>query len=121
MSVKHATLLRDLFWDQSQLELFQFQDLHKAYFGVSGVTFDTLLWSISKANIDQMDETGRTSLSWVCQTGDDKSAAQLLACGAKPDTSDLRGRTSLHWSTYASSMACLRLLLAAKADVNAKD
>ena len=121
MSVKHATLLRDLFWDQSQLELFQFPDLHKAYFGISGVTFDTLLWSISKANIDQTDETGRTSLSWVCQTGDDKSAAQLLARGANPDTSDLRGRTPLHWSTYASSTACLRLLLAAKADVNAKD
>lgn len=106
MSVKHATVLRDLFWDQSQLELFQFPDLHKAYFGVSGVTLDTPLWSISKANIDQIDETGRTSLSWVCQTGDDKSAAQLLALCANPDTSDLRGRTPLRWSTYASSTAC---------------
>ena len=109
--------LRDLFADQSQLDLFQFPELHKAYLGLSGKLFEDVLSSTPRSSVDQADAVGRTALSWAAQRGDWETAGQLLRCGANPNRFDASEESPLHWSLCAEDSACLQLLLGAKADV----
>ena len=113
--------LCDLFRDQSQLDLFHFPELHKAYLGVSGKTFESVLLSTPRSSIDEADALGRTVLSWVAQRGDRDTMGQLLCCGADPNKTDASAESPLHWSVYAEDETCLQLLLRAKADVDMRD
>lgn len=110
-----------LLGSHSDFALFGFSELHRAYLGISGVTFEDVLSSTPRSSIDGVDRTGLTTLSWACRQGDTNAVARLLSCGADPDKADVRGRTPLHWSTTSSDDKCMELLLAAKADVNLKD
>ena len=121
MSSDSAALLQQLFWDQSQFDIFQFPQLHKAYLGIAGVTFEMALASIQRPNVDEKDATGRTTLSWACQRGDPLAVSQLLKYGADPNMSDSRCRTPLHWATQSSSIESMSLLLAHKADTELQD
>ena len=121
MSSDSAALLQQLFWDQSHFDIFQFPQLHKAYLGIAGVTFEMVLASIQRPNVDEKDATGRTTLSWACQRGDSSAISQLLKCGADPNMSDSRGRTPLHWATQSSSIESMGLLLAHRADMELQD
>ena len=113
-------LWRDLFSDRSQLEECNFPNLHKAYFNISGKTFQSVLIQTQRSVIDQVDGLGRTLLSWAAQRGDYETVQQLLASGADPDRPDLEGKTPLHWSASAVGASCMQALLYAKADVNAR-
>ena len=121
VSSDSAALLQQLFWDQSHFDIFQFPQLHKAYLGIAGVTFDMALASIQRPDVDEKDATGRTTLSWACQRGDPLAVSQLLKYGADPDMSDSRGRTPLHWATQSSSIENMSLLLAYRADIELQD
>ena len=121
MSSDSAALLQRLFWDQSHFDIFQFSQLHKAYLGIGGVTFDVALASIQRPDVDEKDATGRTTLSWACQRGDPLAVSRLLKCGADPNMSDSRGRTPLHWATQSSSIESMSLLLAHRADIELQD
>lgn len=74
-----------------------------------------------RSRIDEMDMAGRTTLSWACQKGDDTTVAELLSCGADPNTTDIQGISPLHYASISSSKTCVRLLLASKAVLEAKD
>ena len=113
--------LEDQFWGQSQIDVLEFSELHKAYLGIAGSTYDAVLSSTERSTVDRTDAMGRTTLSWASQRGDGATVAQLLTCGADPNVRDKEGKTPLHWSTYAASSACMQHLLAAKADLEAKD
>ena len=119
--VEGETFLRDQLWDQSQLDLFGFSQLQKAYFGLSGVTYHTALSATRRSAIDEVDVTGRTILSWASQKGDDTAVAELLACGADPNVTDYSGVSSLHYAVLGSNQNCVRLLLASKAELEVKD
>ena len=121
VSLESATLLQQLFWDQSLFDIFQFPQLHKAYLGTAGVTFDMALASTRRSDVDEKDATGRTTLSWACQRGDPLAISELLRYGANPDMPDFRDRTPLHWATQSSSIEGMRLLLAAGADMELQD
>lgn len=121
ISSESATLLQQLFWDQSHFDIFQFPLLHKAYLGIAGVTFDMALASTRRSDVDEKDATGRTTLSWACQRGDHLAISELLRYGANPDMPDSRVRTPLHWATQSSSIESMRLLLAAGADMELQD
>ena len=121
VSSESATLLQQLFWDQSIFDIFQFPQLHKAYLGIAGVTFDMALASTRRSDVDEKDATGRTTLSWACQRGDPLAISELLRYGGNPDMPDSRGRTPLHWVTQSSSIESMRLLLAAGADMELQD
>ena len=121
VSSESATLLQQLFWDQSHFDIFQFSLLHKAYLGIAGVTFDMALASTRRSDVDEKDATGRTTLSWACQRGDPLAISELLRYGANPDMPDSRVRTPLHWATQSSSIEGMRLLLAAGADMELQD
>ena len=96
-------------------------DLHKAYLGLSGRDFELELAAIPRSSIDQVDARGRTLLSWASQRGDENTVSRLLAAGANPDKACIDGMTALHQSLYATSTDCMRCLLAAKADIEAKN
>lgn len=110
-----------LLGNHSDFALFGFSELHRAYLGLSGVTFEDILSSTTRSQIDRVDRTGRTTLSWACRRGDEDAVAQLLSCGADPNKADVTGRTPLHWSTASVDGKCMELLLAANADIDVKD
>ena len=118
--VEGETFLREILWDQPQLDLLGLSELQKAYFGMAGVTYRTALSAMPRSAIDQVDGTGRTILSWASQNSDDTTVAELLACGADPNITDSRGRNSLHYAVLGSSEECLRLLSASKVEFEAK-
>ena len=113
--------MRTYLWDERGLEIFGFQELHKAYLDLSGRTFDEVLAKTPRSMIDQADVDGRTVLSWASERGDHYTVARLLPLGADPDVPDNEGKSPLHRSLYAKSVNCMRLLLDAKAKIEAKD
>ena len=121
VSSEPATLLQQLFRDQSHFDSFQFTQLHKAYLGIAGITFDMALASTRRSDVDEKDAMVRTTLSWACQRGDPLAISELLRYGANPDMPDSRGRTPLHRATQPPSIESLRLLLAAGADIDIQD
>lgn len=71
--------------------------------------------------LDQGDVTGRTSLSWVAQQGNDLLVDQLLMCQADLEKADSSGRTPLHWAVVAGKLRCVNSLVMMGADIFAKD
>lgn len=110
-----------LLGNHSDFALFGFSELHRAYLGISGVSFQEVLSSTPRSLIDAVDRMGLATLSWACRRGDNDAVARLLLCGADPNKADIIGRTPLHWSTTSSDEKCMELLLAAKANINLKD
>ena len=109
---------RLLLQDSSQFDIFGFSDLHKAYVGRSGFTFDQVLASTQRSDVDKSDRQGRTLLFWAAARGDSRTVARILTCGAEVNKADLVGYRPLHEAVRRDT-ATAELLLAAKADVNA--
>lgn len=91
--------------DSSQLELFGFPRLHKAYLGLAGESFEQAWSNTSRSAIDDLDYQGRTILSWACDRGDDKRADHFLRLGADPNKVDAEGRTPLHRGKFGAFIA----------------
>ena len=104
----------------TQFDSFRFTSLHKAYLGLSGLTFNQVLASTIRSDIDEGDYQGRTVLSWAAARGDSRTVEKLLACGANPENKCLRQRTPLHYAASAD-VSTAEILLDAKADVNVMD
>jgi ankyrin repeat protein len=51
------------FQDIAQFDRFGFSSLHKAYLGLSRLTFDQVLASATRSNVDESDYQGRTVLA----------------------------------------------------------
>ena len=108
----------DLFFqDIIQFDSFGFSSLHKAYLGLSGLTFIQVLASTSRSDIDKSDYQGRTVLSWAATRGDSQSVGKLLACGAHPDKKSMWGHSPLHFAVVTDA-STTEMLLDARADVN---
>ena len=118
--VQCGNFVRKWLWNQSQVDLLEFPELHKAYLSISDVEFSTALCATPRFAIDQVDSLGRTLLSWASEKGDFTIVAQLLACGADPHVTDSSGLNSLHYAVKSSSEKCVRLLLVSKADPEAR-
>ena len=106
--------------NMTQFDSFGFSSLHKAYLGLSGFTFDQVLASTKRSDIDESDYQGRTVLIWAAARGDSRTVEKLLACGAHPENKCLRQRTPLHYAASAD-VSTAEILLDAKADVNVTD
>ena len=108
----------DLFFqDISQFDSFGFSSLQKAYLGLSGLTFNQVLASTKRSDIDKMDHRGRTVLSWAAARGDSQIVGKLLTCGAHPEKKSKGGQSPLHLALLAD-LSTAEMLLDAKADVN---
>ena len=61
------------------------------------------------------------ALTWAVRMGSEASFAELLACNAKPDAADARGRTALMEAVDAGRSRLARTLLERRARVDARD
>lgn len=113
------TTLHDLFNDRAALVQFEFSELQKAFLNVSGEDFYTALLDTQRQDIDQVDCTGRTTLSWAAAREDLEVVQQLLKRGSDPNKADTFGNTPSHHC--CTSTACLKALLDAGADAGAKN
>ena len=111
----------ELFYqDVAQFDSFGFSSLHRAYLGLSGLTFNQVLASTKRSQIDKSDYQGRTVLSWAAARGDSQTVGKLLACGANPEKKCMWNCSPLHYAAYAD-VSTAEMLLDAKADVNGTD
>ena len=109
------------FYDHSwRFDSFAFPELHKAYLGLSGNTFEEVLAVTNREAINDKDQFGQTSLHWACGRGDSDAVTRLLACGADPNKQDMNGASALHF-VVDSKCTTAHLLLDAKASVNLRD
>ena len=110
-----------VFQDSTQFDVFGFSSLHKAYLGLSGLSFDQVLTSTKRSDIDVIDSQGRTVLSWAAARADSQTVGKLLACGACSDSKCVRSRAPLNFAIKSAEVSAAELLLDAKADVNTMD
>lgn len=79
------------------------------------------------ANVNDVDEGGRTPLMFASQTGSLETIKTLLVAGASINARDKSGQTALMWGQVASRYAgrynpeVIKTLIGARADVNAVD
>ena len=76
---------------------------------------------LAYSGLDDKDNQGRTSLSWVAQQGNESLVNLLLTCQADPDKADSLGRVPLHWAVVSRNPGCVESLAVAGAHVFAKD
>ena len=108
----------DLFFrDITQFDAFGFSSLHKAYLGLSGLTFNQILASTRRSDIDKSDHQGRTVLIWAAARGDAQTVGKLLTCGAHPEKKSKGGFSPLHLAVFAD-ISTAEMLLDARTDVN---
>ena len=111
----------DLFFqDSTHFDSFEFSSLHKAYLGLSGLTFNQVLASTRRSDIDKSDYQGRTVLSWAAARGDSQVVGKLLTCGAHPEKISMWGYSPLHLAVEAD-LSTAEMLLDARPDVNIAD
>ena len=101
-------------------DIFGFSTLHKAYLGLNGLVFDSVLEAVEPWYINASDLLWRTVLWWACTRGDFRAVEKLLECGADPEKQSLDGDSPLDRALQAD-LAVAELLLARKVDVNAAD
>ena len=104
----------------SGLDTLRFSDLHKAYLGLSGRTFQQTLQAKTSTKIDLVDGEGRTTLSWASEHGNHKAVACLLERGASPNAADFHGQTPLHFAAHGGHFECVSSLLSSGADIDAE-
>ncbi|KAI4188975.1 MAG: hypothetical protein L6R41_001784 [Letrouitia leprolyta] len=102
--------LHELFLDTASLEHGNFSDLHKIILQIRSGDVEEEL-SKSTADLDVLDATGRSPLSWAAQRGDVKAVKLLLAYGADPNNSNNFRMTPMHYAAQATNPICLKVLL----------
>ncbi len=102
-----------MFDDDEFLQSRQFTVLHKIVLGLIPKRLQDEL-EYSTKEIDAVDSSGRTCVSWAAARGDDKSLSTLLQYGGDPNVSDAQGSTPLH---HVRNATCCNLLLTYGADI----
>jgi len=86
--------LRNLIPEPNNLASRSLSKLHKTVLGITLEPLNALLRS-SRANINDVDSSGRSVLHWAAHMGDDDMLNAILRCGADPNLRCIAGRTSL--------------------------
>lgn len=94
---KAGEKLRGVFSDARQLERCQFSPLHRIVLKFVIMDLEPAL-TLSTTEIDCVDKSGRTALSWATERGDIDAVRVLLQYGANPNGSDVLGLSPLHYA-----------------------
>ena len=101
---------RELFFGTDLVERGQFSTLHKVILDILPGDVYKLLEK-STADLDIVDSSGRTALSWAAQRGQVEDVEALLQHGAKPDNNDMTQLTPLHFAAAAEIPDAIEPLL----------
>ena len=72
----------------------------------------------STKDLDAIDASGRTCVSWAAARGDETSLKTLLDYGANPNIPDVQGSMPLH---HVKNVTCVKLLLRHGANLSARN
>ena len=108
--------LRKLFFDSQFLEHRDFPDVHMVILQIRPGNIQEEVQR-STANLDTVDSTGRSPLSWAAQRGEIEAVRVLLEYGADPNNSDNTGATPLHYAAQAKTPECLLMLIEYRARI----
>ena len=112
-----ASAVANMFDDDDFLQSRQFTVLHKIVLGLIPKKLQDEL-EYSTKDIDAIDSSGRTCVSWAASRGDEKSLETLLRYGGDPNLPDTQGAVPLH---HVKDAPCCNLLLAYGADIAARN
>lgn len=117
LTANEESIVASIFANTDYLQTRQFTILHKIVLGLIPRDLESEL-DFSTRDLDAVDASGRTCLSWAATRGDEAALTTLLAYGADVDLSDGSGNTPLH---HVKNVACCNILLASGANLNARN
>ena len=75
----------------------------------------------SRGMVDEVNQTGRSALSWACAQGNLSTVESLLRKGADPDLADSEGRSHLDLKSFFFNERYVEVLLESGAAINPKN
>lgn len=109
--------LRLMFSETECIERREFTILHKMVLGLACGDLDHML-SASTADLNTVDNNGRTPLSLAAELGDINTLSTLLKYNPDVNISSTSGASPLHFASCARSPSCIKPLLDAGAVVD---
>jgi len=106
-----------IFNDTEFLQSRGFTVLHKIVLGLITMPLEVML-EHSTADLDIVDCSGRTCVSWAAARGDEQALKTLLDFGADPNVLDVQGSAPIH---HVRDSACCQLLLQNGADITCRN
>ena len=113
--------LQTLFPDQGYLEGLHLTLLHSTVIGLNHLDLASLVSSLPRSAIDDVDSRGRTPLFWAARRGDFAKVSLLIEHGADPNKPTSAGYTPLTAAIDSEDEACIRACLSFVSDVNMRD
>ena len=117
LSINEESLVATLFTNTDYLRTRQFTLLHKIVLRIVPRDIESEL-DFSTRDLNAVDSSGRTCLSWAAARGDNDAMETLLRYDADVHLRDGQGNAPLH---YARNARCVDILLAGGADINTRN
>jgi len=108
--------MEQLFNDRDCLEEMRFPPLHRLVLGLDKSSLEEHLVN-SRGQVDSVDGSGRTALSWAAQRGMTYAVTTLLRYGANPNINTPNGHSPLMFASEARNPDSIGPLLGAGANV----
>lgn len=117
LTANEESIVASVFANTDYLQTRQFTILHQIVLRLIPRELESEL-EYSTRDLDAVDASGLTCLSWASARGDEAALETLLAYGADINFPDGAGNKPLH---HVKNVACCNILLASGSDLNARN